>query len=50
MKFLKFFIIIGLLVLQLITLTTTNVQAALQANPKTHYKKNRLFISMDGSV
>ena len=38
-KLLKFFIIIGALALLLTSINTTQVQAVLQSNPNTHYKK-----------
>ena len=38
-KLLKFFIIIGALAVLLILISTTRVQAVLQSNPNTHYKK-----------
>ena len=38
-KLLKFFIIIGALAVLLIIISTTQVQAVLQSNPNTHYKK-----------
>ena len=38
-KLLKFFIIIGALALLLTIISTTQVQAVLQSNPNTHYKK-----------